>query len=232
MHSKSTGTISTAVPPHWRPSTPGGRATPAGRYGDANPLGQRRHHDVEVMLNDSNLKVDRLTSKLTGSHQEVQRLRTQLEARDKDLIYQTRLADRVKREQSHVQADADAHKEMAKRLEARLTNTRAVLAPGGGDHNTAALAERVQRLTARLQGEQDAVRTQKRETVRDQMQRVPAGTGRVGAVKGSGAAGGLPTLTLTRTRTRTRTRTLTNASPVPRLDPATRSRRGCRTSAR
>ena len=51
------------------------------------------------MLRDSNLKVDRLTSKLTGSHQEVQRLRTQLEAQEKDLVYQTRLAERVKREQ-------------------------------------------------------------------------------------------------------------------------------------
>ena len=80
-------------------------------------------------MSDSNLKVDRLTSKLTGSHQEVQRLRTQLEARDKDLVYQTRLAERVKREQTHVQADADAHREMAKRLEAKLSNTRAIVRP-------------------------------------------------------------------------------------------------------
>ena len=90
---------STAGTPHYRPSTPGGRATPAGKFGEADPIGQRRLHDVETMLRDSNLKVDRLTSKLTGSHQEVQRLRTQLEAQEKDLVYQTRLAERVKREQ-------------------------------------------------------------------------------------------------------------------------------------
>ena len=117
-------------------------------------------------MSDSNLKVDRLTSKLTGSHQEVQRLRTQLEARDKDLVYQTRLAERVKREQTHVQADADAHREMAKRLEAKLSNARALVLPGGGDHSTAALAERVQRLTARLQGEQEQMRHQKHENAR------------------------------------------------------------------
>ena len=93
---------STAVTPRYRPSSPGGRATPAGKFGEADPLGQRRLHDVETMLMDSNLKVDRLSSKLTGSHQEVQRLRTQLEAHDKDLVYQTRLAERVKREQVHL----------------------------------------------------------------------------------------------------------------------------------
>ena len=93
---------STAVTPRYRPSSPGGRATPAGKFGEADPLGQRRLHDVETMLKDSNLKVDRLSSKLTGSHQEVQRLRTQLEAHDKDLVYQTRLAERVKREQVHL----------------------------------------------------------------------------------------------------------------------------------
>ena len=168
---------STAVTPRYRPSSPGGRATPAGKFGEADPLGQRRLHDVETMLKDSNLKVDRLSSKLTGSHQEVQRLRTQLEAHDKDLVYQTRLAERVKREQvhlapcrslllmlcsfawalptphpsaptlhrrhaalrsrspclpcaqTHVQADADAHREMAKRLEAKLSNTRAIVRP-------------------------------------------------------------------------------------------------------
>lgn len=140
--------------------------TPAGKFGEADPLGQRRLHDAETMMGESNLKVDRLTSKLTGSHQEVQRLRTQLEAREKDLIYQTRLAERVKKEQAHVQADADAHREVAKRLEARLSNARLLVAPGGGDHSTAALAERVQRLTARLQGEQETVRAQKRETAR------------------------------------------------------------------
>ena len=90
---------STAGTPHYRPSSPGGRTTPAGKFGEADPVGQRRLHDVEAMLRDSNLKVDRLTSKLTGSHQEVQRLRTQLEAQEKDLVYQTRLAERVKREQ-------------------------------------------------------------------------------------------------------------------------------------
>ena len=58
--------------------------------------------DVETMLMDSNQKVDRLTSKLTASHQEVQRMRTQLEAHDKDLVYQTRLAERVKREQEQL----------------------------------------------------------------------------------------------------------------------------------
>jgi chromosome segregation ATPase len=157
---------STAVTPRYRPSSPGGRATPAGKFGEADPLGQRRLHDVETMLMDSNLKVDRLSSKLTGSHQEVQRLRTQLEAHDKDLVYQTRLAERVKREQTHVQADADAHREMAKRLEAKLSNTRAIVLPGGGDHSTAALAERVQRLTARLQGEQEQMRHQKHENAR------------------------------------------------------------------
>ena len=169
---------STAVTPRYRPSSPGGRATPTGKFGEADPLGQRRLHDVETMLKDSNLKVDRLSSKLTGSHQEVQRLRTQLEAHDKDLVYQTRLAERVKREQvhlplpaapcrscfapspghcplrthsaptlhrrhaalrsrspslpcaqTHVQADADAHREMAKRLEAKLSNTRAIVRP-------------------------------------------------------------------------------------------------------
>ena len=67
---------STAGTPHYRPSSPGGRTTPAGKFGEADPVGQRRLHDVEAMLRDSNLKVDRLTSKLTGSHQEVQRLRT------------------------------------------------------------------------------------------------------------------------------------------------------------
>ena len=276
---RSDSKASTAVTPRYRPSSPGGRATPAGRFGEADPLGQRRLHDVETMLMDSNQKVDRLMSKLTASHQEVQRMRTQLEAHDKDLVYQTRLAERVKREQeqlpspppctravhrgaarscfapspahcalrthsaptlyhrhaalrslspsppcaqTHVQADADAHREMAKRLEAKLSSTRSLVrpcadtyvpgppdcthwlrvpaccvpyapeargsvppgghaqyrhspyqprpcravprtvapqvVPGGGDHSTAALAERVQRLTTRLQGEQEQVR--------------------------------------------------------------------------
>ena len=165
--SKSAGTLSTvATPRRFGPSqTPSGRATPAGQFGVADPLGQRRLHDVEQMLGDSNLKVDRLTSKLTESHQEVQRLRAQLEARDKDLAYQTRLAERVKKEQAHVQADADAHKDMVRRLEARLSS-KSVAVPGGGDHNTAVLAERVQRLTTRLQAEQEGARTQRREVVR------------------------------------------------------------------
>ena len=68
--------------------------------------------------------------------------------------------------QTHVQADADAHREMAKRLEAKLSNARALVLPGGGDHSTAALAERVQRLTARLQGEQEQMRHQKHENAR------------------------------------------------------------------
>lgn len=99
---RSDSKASTAVTPRYRPSSPGGRATPAGRFGEADPLGQRRLHDVETMLMDSNQKVDRLTSKLTASHQEVQRMRTQLEAHDKDLVYQTRLAERVKREQEQL----------------------------------------------------------------------------------------------------------------------------------
>ena len=65
-----------------------------------------------------------------------------------------------------MQADADAQREMAKRLEAKLSSTRALVVPGGGDHNTAALAERVQRLTARLQGEHEQVRHQKHENAR------------------------------------------------------------------
>ena len=107
MHSKSTGTISTAATPRWRLS-PGGRATPAGKFGEVEPLSQRRLHDMETKLGESSLKVERLTSKLTESHQEVQRLRTQLEARDKDLVYQTRLAERVKREQAHVQTACES----------------------------------------------------------------------------------------------------------------------------
>ena len=65
-----------------------------------------------------------------------------------------------------MQADADAQREMTKRLEAKLSSTRALVVPGGGDHNTAALAERVQRLTARLQGEHEQVRHQKHENAR------------------------------------------------------------------
>ena len=65
-----------------------------------------------------------------------------------------------------MQADADAQREMAKRLEAKLSSTRALVVPGGGDHNTAALAERVQRLTARLQAEHEQVRHQKHENAR------------------------------------------------------------------
>ena len=65
-----------------------------------------------------------------------------------------------------MQADADAQREMTKRLEAKLSSTRALVVPGGGDHNTAALAERVQRLTARLQAEHEQVRHQKHETAR------------------------------------------------------------------
>ena len=142
------------------------RSTPAGSFGASDPIAQRRMHDVEGMLADREVKIDRMTSKLTETHQEVQRLRAQLEARDKDLSYTKRLVERVKKDQSQSQAEAEAHKDMVRRMEARLMNTRATVIPGGGDHNTAVLAERVQRLTARLQQEQEGFRTQKREVVR------------------------------------------------------------------
>ena len=86
------------------------RSTPSGSFGSTDPLAQRRLHDVENMLGDRDVKIDRMTSKLTESHQEVQRLRAQVEARDKDLGYTKRLVERFKKEQSAAAVETEAHK--------------------------------------------------------------------------------------------------------------------------
>ena len=87
---------------------------------ESNALKQRRLHDVEVMLGEKDIRLSTLTTKLAEALQENQRLKKQLETRDRDLDYSRRLAEGSKRSQFELQQQLDAAKDHLKRLEAKL----------------------------------------------------------------------------------------------------------------
>ena len=79
----------------------------------------RRLHDVEVMLQEREERLLYAESRITQQHLEIQRLRNQLDSRDKDVQYVHRLLERARSdagrmasEVKRLQAEIDAHKAM------------------------------------------------------------------------------------------------------------------------
>jgi hypothetical protein len=84
----------------------------------------RRLHDVEVMLQEREERLVSAEARITAQHLEIQRLRNQLDARDKDVQYVHRLLERARSDAARMAADV-------RRMQAELDAHRAMIEGGG-----------------------------------------------------------------------------------------------------